>query len=198
MLNRMKPAVVGALCALVVCASTRAEMIDSPQYKAWAKFKVGTKVTYQNQIAAGQMAMSQTSVQTIKEITPDKVVLDISSKMDMGGMSRDLPARTQDVPAKVDQKDEYLPADFSGSVKEAGTETIEVGGKKYECKVYEFKGEQTAQPGARGPTGAGGAATGKFWRNEEVPGGLVKMTMQTSAQGMQADITLTMTSVEEK
>src|SRR5262249_50751646 len=146
MLNRKSFSIVCALCAIVVCASARADLVDSPQYKSWAKFKAGTKVVYQNQIAivGGPMAMTQTTSQTIKEITPDKVVLDIATKVDMQGMSRDLPPGTQDVAAKVEQKDQYLPANFTGTVKEAGAETIEIGGKKYECKVYEFTGQRAA------------------------------------------------------
>ena len=80
-----------------------------------------------------------------------------------------------------------MPAGAKGSVKEKGTETIEVSGKKYKCKVYEFEGEQEGQK-----------TSGKTWTSDEIPGLLAKMESSMSAGGQDMKITMAITKIEAK
>lgn len=158
---------VGALLVTLLAVSVvQAEQIDNPAYKGWAKCKPGSTVTMKSDIAAQGMTMSQETVSTLKEVTPDKATVDNAISMDMGGTKQTMN-RSQEVPAKVEKGQQNLGGDMKGETKDAGNETVEVAGKKYDCKVMEFSG-----------TGRGGmTATGKIWYTDQIPGGVAKMEM---------------------
>ena len=187
--------VVAILGTLMFITVVRADQVDSPQYQSWAKCKVGTTVNYDMQMAGGPMQMSQTVVYTLKDIAPDKVTIQIDSTMNMGGMSRPMPPQTVAYPAKVEKGQEYAPANFTGTVKEDGKETIDIAGKKYECRVFEFSGESSSAGRAGSPPLA---ATGKIWNSADIPGGMAKMQMDGKTDQMTINITTTMTSFTTK
>jgi len=177
--RRCLSAVSVFVIALFACAGlARAEdLVANPQYAAWAKFKPGTMITMKMATTAGPQNMNMQIVQTLKEVTPDKASVDVATKMDMGGQTRDMPAQTVNVDAKV-TKDKAaqaeMPPGMKGDVKQLGNEDVTVGGKTYTTKVSEFSGEQQ-----------GMKVKGKAWRSDEVPGGVVKM--ESSFEGPQGN-----------
>jgi hypothetical protein len=156
----------GLLATLLTVSVARAEQIDNPAYKGWAKCKPGSTVTLKSDIAAQGMTMSTETINTLKELTADKAVVDSATTMDMGGMKQ-TGNHSQDVPAKVEKGQQTFAPDMKGDYKDVGNESVEVAGKKYDCKVMEFTG-----------TGRGGVTmTGKIWSTEQIPGGVAKMEM---------------------
>lgn len=171
----------------VLClAEETPEMVANPAYTSWAKHKVGTKVLMAQTMNAAGMDMKHEVTQTLLEVTPEKAVVELNIKMNIAGQVRE-QKRNLDVAAKVEKGKEYAPPGVKGTVKEAGNEKIDVAGKSYDCKVIEFAGE-----------GAQGKSTGKMWRNDEIPGTLVKLDMSFEGQQMKGTMVQTVTGVEEK
>jgi hypothetical protein len=189
--RRCLSAVSILVITLFACAGfARAEeMVANPQYTAWAKFKPGTMITMK-MATTGAQALNMQIVQTLKEVTPEKAAVDVATKMDMGGQTRDMPTQTVSVDAKV-TKDKAaqaeMPPGMKGDVKQLADEDVTVGGKTYKAKVSEFSGEQQ-----------GMKVKGKAWRSDEVPGGVVKM--ESSYQGPQGngDMKMELVSVDAK
>jgi hypothetical protein len=138
------------------------EQMDNPAFTAWSKFAVGSSETLSAELQgpnpqAPKMTMEM--VRKLVEKADDHVTIEVTTTIDAAGQKKELPARNQNVPAKMEKKD----------VKSSGTEDVEAAGKKYTCKVYDIKGFSTQNPDA----------TVKLWVNDEIPGGLVKMEAQS-------------------
>lgn len=175
-----------AVCvAFALTGVARAEMVDNPEYTTWAKAKVGTKVTFQTSMNMGGMSMTQTLVKTLKSVAPEKVTVEETMVMDLGGMKQEQKT-TREIMPKVDDANAYMPSDVKGTIKETGKETIKAGdGKEYECTVYEFTGDAST-----------GSVKGKYWRNDTVPGGAVKTTMTVNSQGMGGEMSINLAKIE--
>jgi hypothetical protein len=182
---------LGLLATLIAAGQAHAEQVDNPQYQAWSRYKAGTTVTSKMEIGAQGFNMTQDVTQTLKEITADKAVVEVAMTTNMGGMSRPM-SQTREIPAKVEKGQEYITPDVKGTMKETGNETVEVAGKKYDCKIMEFTGESAR----------GGKSNGKVWVSKEIPGGMAKMESTGEGGGgggtMQATIKMTVTGFELK
>jgi len=198
------------MAAVVAVAQTQPasapaeEMVDNPTYQAWAQYKAGTTVTLDSKTevvaeadAPPMALMSMNITNTLKDVTPDHVVVEVKMTMSMMGQNRPMPARETKIPAKIEKSKADFSA-FTGSKKDDpkvsdvkdGTDTIEVSGKKLECKTKEMNIEM--KQGADTMKG-----TAKIWSNAEVPGGLVKNVM-TTKEPMVSTMTMNVTSYEVK
>jgi hypothetical protein len=179
---------VVCLAALVARAEPPAgpvEMVDNPPYLAWKDCAVGTSVSFSMDMSmsALSMTMNSTGTQTLKSVTADEVVLETATSM--GGQQQKQETR---VPAKVKKGTENIPEGMNGKVTPAGNETIEVAGKKYDCELQDFSGEQQ-----------GNSFTGRVWKTMLIPGGVAKMTMEgKSADGQTMTVTMVVTSIDKK
>jgi hypothetical protein len=165
------------------------EMVDNPAYKSWTKFKPGSAVTMNMNTKMTAMEMKAEMIHKLVSLDKDKAVVETTMKVDIPGAPTP-PAQKQDILAKVKKSEAtagQLPPGTKGTVKEKGTETIEISGKKYKCKVLEFEGE--AQ---------GSKSTGKMWQTEEIPNLMAKMESNVSAGGQEIKSTLTVTKIESK
>ena len=167
------------VAAALSLAAVQEEMVDNPEYQGWKGQKVGAWVKYKSEMDGGGMKMESVTTTKVKEITAEKVVLDMSTEMDMGGQKRtmNLPGRT--APAKVKKG-----TDSEGSKVEItaeGDEEVEVKGTKYKCHWVEMK-----------VTTKEGVATLKHWRTDKIIGGAAKMTMKSDK------MTMTMTVLDWK
>jgi outer membrane biosynthesis protein TonB len=121
------------------------------QLTPWGKCKEGDWVKM-----SGMNNMS-TTMELVK--VGDKTVT-VKSTMEMPGMA--MPAQEQEYP-------KYVATGGMGEtaakmvVEDLGTETLEIAGKKIECKVTQVKMEM-----------GGKTITSKSWMSDEVPGGMVK------------------------
>lgn len=162
------------------------ETVDSLMYQSWRSHKPGTKVVVKNETSAQTMTLVQQVTYTLLEITPQKAVVELTVVTNMGGINNEAKAR-QDILARIDSTEQYLPSNLKGSAKQVGTETIDVGGKKVSCKVFEFTGQ-----------GPQGSATGKTWQTLDIPGGSAKVEMNVQGGKIAATIKTTVVSVESK
>ncbi len=160
--------VVGMAASVALCE----DMIDNPQYKSWSAFKVDTVLKMQMNTATKmgdtEMATKMTMTSTLKELTADKAVVEIVTEMDMNGTKTAMPARKQEIPAKI-AKTATQPAGVTVTKTGEGDEEISVGDKKYKCHWVENH-----------VTSAQMDSTSKVWSCADVPGGTVKMVSETS------------------
>jgi hypothetical protein len=175
-----------ALLAIAFSSSLRAaEMVDNPQYTSWAAHKPGTNVTITQDMKMGAMNMTNTMVETLKEVTPEKLTVEFAVTMNLGGQKQETK-QTRDVPAKVEKGHEYLPPEVKGTAKETGKEKIEIAGKTYECKIIDFSGES-----------AQAKSTGKIWQTSEIPGAMAKTEMNMT-NPQEATVKMTVTAIDSK
>ena len=172
---RLKEANMKTLLAVSVVLAMGAavcyaeEMVDNPAYKLWASFKAGAMVKTEMNTVAGDMKTQMEQTQTLKEVTPEKAVVEVKMSMVMSGNKTDMPANTMEIPAKIEKaKAEAKPP--NAEVKE-GTEEIDVAGKKMQCKWTETKMKQGEMN-----------ITSKVWTAPEIPGSVAKMETKTEGQ----------------
>ncbi len=158
---------VALISAVAVSA---ADKVDSPVYQQWAKFKVGTLAKYHQ---VNDMAGAKTEsdiIYTLLEITPEKVVVEMSGEMNVAGQKMEMPKTKMEYPAKVDAGDPVLVKDQPKPDVKQGEEEVDVAGTKYKCKTIETKIDQ------QGTTG-----TSKIWSCDTIPGTLVKSETELTA-----------------
>src|SRR5688572_485774 len=161
------------------------ELVENPQYASWAKHKPGTTITMKMSQAMGGQNRDMELKQTLKEVTPNEVTLELQ----MSAMGQSMPAQPLKIKSKVSpQEAKYgqLPPGAKADIKELGNESVTVGGQTYDCKVSEVTGEAE-----------GTKSSGKLWRSDAVPGEVVKMEM-TSEGAMGGTMTMELVSVEKK
>jgi hypothetical protein len=152
------------------------EMVDNPQYKQWAAFKPGAmtklQMTSTSNVNDKEIATKMTLTMTLKELTPEKAVIEVATEMVVNGQNMAMPARSQDIPAKVAQSAAGLPAAPPGvkvTKKGEGDEEIAVGGKNYKAHWVEYQMSSDQLE-----------ATSKVWTTTEVPGGLLKSVSEST------------------
>lgn len=176
------------LCGSII-AQPSGELADNPQYASWARCQPGTSVTMAMDTSSGGQSMTMTMTQKLLEVKPDQVVLEMTGEMEMGGTKHNAPPRKMTLDAKVPKeqaKMAWMAPNANGTVKEAGNESVEAGGKSYDCKVMEFTGQVE-----------GTKSKGKVWLNDEVPGQVVKTEMQTEG-AVAATISMLIKAVDKK
>jgi hypothetical protein len=177
------------LAGLVRAQEQPQELVDNPQYVSWAQHKPGTSVVMAMTTDAQGQHMEMQITQTLVEVTDDKVVIEVKNKMEMMGMTHEMPAQSVDIDSKVpaDQaKAVNLPPGATGSAKEVGTETIEIDGKSYECTVTEFTGEFQ-----------GTRSEGKVWSHKDIPGTVAKTEVKTEGD-VAANVSMQVKSINKQ
>jgi hypothetical protein len=130
--------------------------VDNPQFSAWSKYKVGSRVVLESKMDGG---MTMESTRTLKEKAADHVVVVCETVLEMGGHQEPSRPIEQKVMAKLDD----------GKVKEIGHEQVKVLGKSYDCTVY---ATEDVAPNYIG-------TNPKLWITPDVPGGVVRVDMST-------------------
>jgi hypothetical protein len=176
----MRSCVTSLLCSLLICglavsAAQAGEKVDNPEYKHWAQFKPGAFSELKTEGNAMGMKTKTTMTRTLKEITPERAVVEITVATLAGGQKMDMPPQKQQIPAKIEAEDARKIEDpKKGDKTEAGEildvkkgeEEVKVGDKKIKCKWVETKIKQDDQ-----------TITSKSWTCEDVPGQIVKTAM---------------------
>ncbi len=172
----MRTIVLSVIAVLMmgVAAQAADEMVDNPTYQHWAKFKPGAFVKLQQTMTQGGQKMQMTVTQTLKELTPERAMVEMAGSMDMGGVQQQMPARTMPIPAKVPKARVPATQPLEGKTQVSqGDEELTVAGKKVKCHWFEGK---MSSP-------EGGAFSGKTWVNPGVPGNMVKMQGKGEGRG---------------
>ena len=145
----------------------------------WKNFKPGSWVKHKMLMDAGGQQVESELTTTLIEVTPEKVVIENKSVMNMAGRKFENPANKTEVLAKMEKKDLKEP---KISEKE---EELTIEGKTYKCKAMEW---EQATPGQ--------TMKGKGWMSTDVPGGMVKSEM--SSPQLPKPMQLTIVSYEKK
>jgi hypothetical protein len=171
---------------LAVSTVQAGEKVDNPLYKHWAKFKPGafSQVKTENEVMGQKTVMTVTM--TLKELTPEKVIIEMSAVNVMGGNEMKMPPQKQEFLAKIEEeKAKELDTPKKGDKKngaeiiDVGEEEIKVGDKKLKCKWTEMKIKQEDT-----------TTTTKVWTSDEIPGQVVKTvtsmdgTMKMKSEGL--------------
>jgi hypothetical protein len=168
-----KSILVAAVVALASTAVFAEEMVENPQYAAWAKFKVGSSLKTQTvtvmTVQGNEMTNKVTTTSVLKEVTAAKAVLEVTTVMVVNGQETAMPAQKVDVPAKIKKgpTTEHPPGYKTTKLGE-GDEEVAVGEKKYKCHWIKTK-----------VTGPQIESTTTVWSCPDVPGGTVKTISDT-------------------
>jgi len=163
--------VFSLLCGLIPVAA--GEMIDNPMYRHWAKFKPGSFSTLKGSIQSGAMNSESEMTQTLKELTPQKAVVEMKNAMIIAGKRTETPPQLVTHPAKIEKmKTTADPTQVpAGGVKIAsGEDTITVKSKGVRAKWVKYEMTQS-----------GTKMQVTTWINEDIPGTLVKSENITTA-----------------
>jgi len=135
--------------------------------KCWQKFKPGSSATMVANIGAGGYSMQMSKKEALVEVSSDKVVIETTISMNMGGTPRSNPPSRRTISPGSERHDE---------MKEVGHEKVEAAGKTWDCDVL----EGSAMLPARGGTPT--ASKARIWINTDVPGGVVKIAVTGGPQ----------------
>jgi hypothetical protein len=160
--------VVSVVLAMGAAVCYAEDMVDNPAYKLWASFKVGAMVKTEMNTVAGDMKTQMEQTQTLKDVTPEKAVVEVKMAMTVAGNKTEMPASAMEIPAKIEKGKIATKPDVE--VKE-GSEEIEVAGKKMQCKWTETKMKQGDM-----------TITSKVWTAPEIPGSMAKMESKTEGE----------------
>lgn len=162
--------------AVLSLAAIQDEKVENPEYKAWASQKVGAWVKYKMVNDMGQMKMEGETITKLKELTPEKAVIEQITTFEMGGQKQENKT-SRTIESKIAKG-----TDSEGSKLEQqgeGDEELEIKGRKIKCHWVKNK-----------VSGKRGAAVMTSWRTDEVVGGSAKMEIATEAP-MKMNMTLT-------
>jgi hypothetical protein len=155
-----------AIIAIFAAPVRAAQVKENPEYAAWAKFKPGSTAVTVTELEGGGNKMTTERTSKLVEVSPDKLVLEVTSTVTAAGQTSTPTPRRQEVPAK---KEETI------ATKDLPDEEVEAAGKKIKCKVR----EGTTMSG---PANSKVEMKGKLYSSDTVPGGVVKMVL-TSTRG---------------
>ncbi|HEY1923203.1 MAG TPA: hypothetical protein VGG44_10685 [Tepidisphaeraceae bacterium] len=147
------------LAAITITCPARADQVDNPHYQVWAKFKPGSSRAWTGSMRAGPVLIHIQMTSTLREVTPDHVVVETRTTTDFGQGPHAGRSLRETVDAKIEAEE----------VKDLGHETIQVMGRSFDCTVYQMKDDTV--DGKERPWGG----KAKIWVSPEVPGGVVKM-----------------------
>lgn len=164
-MRRFAPLFGFAVLAAFTAGAAQAE--NNALYDSWAKHKPGTMVKVKMVTEAAGNKTEMETTQTLKEVTPEKVVVDTQTTMTMMGQKLEQPAQPMEIPAKMEAgqaaaAQAQKAADVE--VKES-EETVTVSGQSVKAKVVETKDKTTWS---------------KAWTSADVPGTVVKMESKTT------------------
>ncbi len=155
--------VMCAMCTTVLAA----EMVDNPRYLDWSKYKPGTFIKMQSTTVAGGQNIKSTITTTLKEVTADKLMLEMKTSMAIPGIPAQETSTMMTEPSKIEKAKikpttpEEMP---NCKILNKGTEDLKIGDKTYKCNWYEMETEQQ-----------GMKMTSKYWTCNDVLGKAVKM-----------------------
>lgn len=172
-------------------AATNADMMENPEYVTWAKFPLGTNVTYAfrswsergKQIVPGSstnpnLYKGLIQVYKLKELNAQGGTVELSEKRFFPEPSQGTSV-DQGFAARVLRSQRENTGKPQGVMSESsGNEPLEVNGKIYHCRWRKI---------VRGQVGVGAGSpnylvtTTTTWESDQVPGSLVRERTETSA-----------------
>lgn len=174
------------VAACLACFASASVFADAnPTYESWAKHKPGTCITMtgSSEAMGNKTELEQTF--TLKEVTPEKAVVELKATMTMMGNKTEMPAQNIDIPAAASAATPTTP-DPKAPDSKTTEEKVTVAGKEYDAKCI------TTHTDVNGMK-----TTATIWQSPEVPGMTLKM--ETKSEGQMTMATkMELTKVELK
>ena len=179
--HMFRPAMIKSACIAAVlssCLAASAFAEPNPEYTSWSKCKPGATVTLKGGTEAMGQKTSQTIVNKLVELTPEKAVVETTVNVEVMGQSHAAPAHKREIKAEIQtptgdapKVDPAMMEKMKAVAKDAkkGEDTITVAGKELKCQTVEMDNEQN-----------GMKVHTKSWTSAELPGGMAKMESTTS------------------
>ncbi len=166
---------------LAAMSTVAFDEIESPLYKSWALFPVGTTIKTRTLTERGDLRTETATTSRLIEKTTDKVVIESVVVSNATGQSVENPPQRFEYRRRfpllpgVKKEDVGTPK----GVIAQGEETVEIAGKRFRSRWYD----------AQGTTDAGPSIT-RTWMSEEVPGKLLKAVTRVPKAGKTTTIEL--------
>ena len=157
-----------AVCGFLGTMACGAEQIDNPIYQNWAQFKPGSFATLKSATKMGDMSVESKITQTLKQVTDEKVIIEMEMVTLAAGQEMKMPARAMEHLAKIEKVEEE-PAEAVEPVKlDEGAEELTVNDMKIKTKWVktEFTQDDTT-------------IVSTVWTSDDIPGQAVKMVSET-------------------
>ena len=161
--------VVLAAWGLFAGLAAAAQKIDNPVYQDWARFKPGSFVTHKAVADMGAMTSETTITNTLKQVTPEKVVVEMAMVTKVAGQDMKMPPQTMEHPAKIDKPEEMEAPEGMAKPKELdrGAEELTISGKKIKTTWIKTELKQADM-----------TVVSTVWNNADIPGQMVKMVSE--------------------
>jgi hypothetical protein len=169
--NSLKIAFLVLALGLFTCwaFAEEGEMIDNPEYEAWASFSVGDSATLKIVSQAGGSEMEMEMKHELKSLDDDKAVITTTTTIVVNDQEIEQPPMDRDVPAEVAKAE---PAEGQPEPEvEQSEETITVEAGTFDCEVV--KTTMETEDATHVTT---------VWTCEDVPGGQVKVIVETDGE----------------
>jgi hypothetical protein len=172
--------ILSVLVCLVLLSgvSLAADKVENPLYNSWAKFKPGSSSTMNMAMSAEGRSMNMEIKKSLVEVKPDKAVVKIVTTMSMPGMQIPPREHMQEIPKMIDPKAKDSKQIDPAAVAQATEETVKVPAGTFKAKAVTIVNDEGGQQ-----------STGKGWFTEEVPGGLVKLEVNSQRGDMKGELT---------
>jgi hypothetical protein len=170
---------IGAICTFAE-DKPETKKVESPDFKNWAKFKVGTYVTVISTTEAEGKKTEQKMWYTLKTQGDESVTVE-NEIAQPENVKFKAPPTSREFTKMVDADDKSAASVKAGKpsgVNDEGTETLKVGDKEIKCTWYKFRINTTAGP-----------INGQLWVSDDVPGRMVKMKSESRAVTTVAEVT---------
>jgi hypothetical protein len=170
-MNRTTFRIAGLFALLTLAGPVAAEeTVENPEYKKWAVWKEGAYATLKGENRFGDTVTVVTSTQTLKAVTAEKVVVEVTTVVVTNGQTTKAPPTTMEFRAREPK----LPADVLRQAEEAarkvaaqttkGKETLTINGQKLACEWSRLQSE---------------GIDSRAWMCDDVPNQVVKMESVT-------------------
>jgi len=152
--------------------------IPNPEYVNWSQFKPGTVVTRKAVTISGGITVHGFEKSTLIELNPESMVVErqkTTERMDTGEKKVNEPAR-RTVMAQFSPPESIKPEKFalpSLAAKFVRDEAVEILGKKYQAKVYEWSESTDSEP-----------LFITVWFSDEVPGRILKQNITVKSNSL--------------
>ena len=182
MIARTMTATLALISFAAIPAIHAAENVDHPAYLSWARHPVGTTIVVRSQTESKARILTTTTTSILKEIKPEKVILEILKVSDATeGLIKSPPERLEQyrlfpLLGKTKKEDVGKP---TGAIAQ-GEEVLKVDGKDYKSVWFDTKGK-----------GEGGMVwTSRIWMSDDVPGRLLKSVTNFPTAGTTVTVEL--------
>jgi hypothetical protein len=183
----MRSAYIGAAVVLAITGLTlpvRAELVENPMYAAWARFAPGSRTTLAGTVTIGAVGsegitkMDQTVTYELIEVTPEQVVLRVTTRAYLNGRQANYPPQRMVYPALAEKGTEGVlslddgqpDGDRTLSDMRIGNERIDFQGEMAQAVTREYTTVLVQKE-----SGLRVTMTTKAWYLPQVPGGLVRI-----------------------